>query len=71
MSNLIPVQTHPAGDVEIKTKIACTPEIFKALITQNGKVFQLSHISYEPSKDSAILTWVPQLPVVHVETIKR
>lgn len=71
MANLIPVQTHPAGDVEIKTKIVCTPEVFRALLSQNGKVFRLSHLSYEPLKDSAILTWVPQLPVVHVETIKR
>ena len=63
MSELLPIQTHPAGDVEIKTKIVCTPNVFRDLISQNGKVFQLSHISYEPMTDSAVLTWVPQSPL--------
>lgn len=67
MSNFLPVQTHPAGDSEIKTDIVCSPEIFKALLSQYGKVFRLERIAYEADKGSASVTWIPQEPIMLLE----
>lgn len=64
MSNFLPVQVHPAGDLEIKTDIVCSPEIFKALLSQYGKVFRLEHIVYDADKGSASVTWMPQKPIM-------
>lgn len=67
MSSFLPVQTHPAADTEVKTKIVCSPEVFKALLSQYGKVFRLEHLVYDADKGSAILTWIPQKPIMLLE----
>ena len=67
MSNFLPVQTHPGGDSEIKTEIACSPEVFKALLSQYGKVFRLEHLVYDADKRSASVTWAPQKPIMLLE----
>lgn len=67
MSNLIPIQTHPAGDATIMTEINCLPEGFESLLTQRGKVFRLESIAYNPATKSAMVVWEPQKPVTIVQ----
>ena len=67
MNGFLPVQTHPAADVEVKTKIDCSPEVFKALLSQYGKVFRLENLVYDVDRGSAILTWIPQKPVLFLD----
>lgn len=67
MTRFLPVQTHPAADTEVKTKIVCSPEVFKALFSQYGKVFRLEHLVYDVDKSSAILTWIPQKPMLFLD----